>query len=145
VTVGTVLQILALQLWTHVSIQVMAPIPVDTCVNTGQATYPVDTRVNTGQATYPVDTRFNTGHDTYPVGICVNIGHATYPINYAFFVSWGGVEPSPLSLMPLNGLLYQPRLRMNDYEYGEIGGMLGSGKRNTRGKHSPVPLCPSKA
>jgi hypothetical protein len=29
-----------------------------------------------------------------------------------------------------------------DYDYGEIGGMIGRGNRNTRRKPAPVPLCP---
>jgi hypothetical protein len=29
-----------------------------------------------------------------------------------------------------------------DYDDGEIGGMIGRGKRSTRRKPAPVPLCP---
>jgi hypothetical protein len=29
-----------------------------------------------------------------------------------------------------------------DYDDGEIGGMIGTGNRSTRRKHSPVLLCP---
>jgi hypothetical protein len=28
-----------------------------------------------------------------------------------------------------------------DYDYGEIGGMIGRGNRSTRRKPAPVPLC----
>jgi hypothetical protein len=30
----------------------------------------------------------------------------------------------------------------DDYDVGEIGGMIGRGNRNTRRKLAPVPLCP---
>jgi hypothetical protein len=40
------------------------------------------------------------------------------------------------------GLLYQP-LMIGDGDRGEIGGMkIGRGKRSTRRKHAPAPLCP---
>jgi hypothetical protein len=29
-----------------------------------------------------------------------------------------------------------------DYDYGEIGGIIGRGNRSTRIKRAPVPLCP---
>jgi hypothetical protein len=29
-----------------------------------------------------------------------------------------------------------------DYDYGEIGGMIGRGNRSSRRKPAPVPLCP---
>jgi hypothetical protein len=29
-----------------------------------------------------------------------------------------------------------------DYDYGEIGGMIGKGNRSTRRKPAPMPLCP---
>jgi hypothetical protein len=29
-----------------------------------------------------------------------------------------------------------------DYDYGEIGGIIGRGNGSTRGKPAPVPLCP---
>jgi hypothetical protein len=32
-----------------------------------------------------------------------------------------------------------------DYDYGEIGGMIGRGNRSTRRKPAPVSLCPSQA
>jgi hypothetical protein len=38
---------------------------------------------------------------------------------------------------------YWPRVLAPDYdECGAIGGMLGKGKRSTRRKPAPVPLCP---
>jgi hypothetical protein len=40
---------------------------------------------------------------------------------------------------PLIGLLCQAP---DDYNDGEIGGMIGRGNRNTRKKPVPVPLCP---
>jgi hypothetical protein len=47
-------------------------------------------------------------------------------------VSWGAVEPS---LNGLNGLLYQPRMQMDDDDEREaISGMLGKGNRSTRRK-----------
>jgi hypothetical protein len=30
----------------------------------------------------------------------------------------------------------------DDYDDGEIGGMIGKGSRSTRRKPAPVPLCP---
>jgi hypothetical protein len=54
-------------------------------------------------------------------------------ISHHFFVSWlGGVELSPLSLLPLNDLLFQPRMMMNDDECGAVGVMLGKRNRSTR-------------
>jgi hypothetical protein len=44
------------------------------------------------------------------------------------------------ALHPLIGLLCQPA--PGDYEDGEISGMIGRGKQNTRRKPAPVPLCP---
>jgi hypothetical protein len=42
---------------------------------------------------------------------------------------------------PLFGLLYHPQMIYNDY--GAIGGMrIGRRNRSTRGKPTPVPLCP---
>jgi hypothetical protein len=40
------------------------------------------------------------------------------------------------------GILYQPRMIMDEDECRAIGGMLGRGNRNTRGKPAPAPLCP---
>jgi hypothetical protein len=40
------------------------------------------------------------------------------------------------------GLLYQPRMVMDDDDCGAVGGMLGKGNRSTRRTPSPVPLCP---
>jgi hypothetical protein len=40
------------------------------------------------------------------------------------------------------GLLYQPRMIMDDNEGGTVGGMIGKGNRSTRRKHAPVPHCP---
>jgi hypothetical protein len=48
---------------------------------------------------------------------------------------------SPLVRRLLTGLVYRPR--MIDDECGAFGGMrIGRGKRNTRRKPIPVPLCP---
>jgi hypothetical protein len=42
---------------------------------------------------------------------------------------------------PITGLLYQPW--MIDDECGAVGGMrIGRGKRSSRRKPAPVPLCP---
>jgi hypothetical protein len=47
-----------------------------------------------------------------------------------------------LVLLPLTGLLYQPRM-IGDGDCEEIGGMkIGKGKRSTRRKPAPAPLCP---
>jgi hypothetical protein len=58
-----------------------------------------------------------------------------------FFLFWGGVEPSPLLLRPLFGLLYQPRM-VDDDECGTIGEMHGRGNRSTRRKPAAVLLYP---
>jgi hypothetical protein len=55
------------------------------------------------------------------------------------FVSWDGVELSPLLLRPLSGLLYQPQM-MNYDECGAVCGMLGRGKPKYCEK-----ICPSAA
>jgi hypothetical protein len=53
-------------------------------------------------------------------------------------VGWDWVH---LVRRPLFGLLYQPRVI--DDECGAVGGMrIGRGKRSTRIKPTPVPLCP---
>jgi hypothetical protein len=54
------------------------------------------------------------------------------------YVSWSGMEPSPLVQRPLNGVLYQPRMMMNDDECGTFGVMLGKGNRITQRKPAPI-------
>jgi hypothetical protein len=51
----------------------------------------------------------------------------------------GGVHFGPLDTAATN----RPIVPVpGDYDDGEIGGMIGSGNRNTRRKPAPVPLCP---
>jgi hypothetical protein len=60
-----------------------------------------------------------------------------------FFLSftWAGVEPRPLLLWPLNGLLYHPWMITND-ECGAIRRMLRKVNRSTYRNPAPMPLCP---
>jgi hypothetical protein len=53
-------------------------------------------------------------------------------ISLSFPVSWGEVDPSPLFLRPLFGLMHLPKMMMDDDECGAIGGMIGREKRSTR-------------
>jgi hypothetical protein len=43
----------------------------------------------------------------------------------------------------ITGLLYPPRMMMNDDECRAVGGIIGRGNRSTRRKPTPVTLCPS--
>jgi hypothetical protein len=62
---------------------------------------------------------------------------------FVFLVSLGGVRLSPLDTSAAVGLLYQAR--MIDDDHGAVGRiMIGRGKRSTRRKSAPVPLCPPK-
>jgi hypothetical protein len=55
-----------------------------------------------------------------------------------------GVRLSPLGIAATTGLLYQPQM-IDDGDCGEIGGMrIDKGKRSTRRKPSPPPLCPTQ-
>jgi hypothetical protein len=50
-----------------------------------------------------------------------------------------GVQLGPLGTAATN----RPIVPIpGDYDDGEIGGMIGRGKRSTRRKPVPVPLCP---
>jgi hypothetical protein len=58
-----------------------------------------------------------------------------------FFYSWWG-ETGSLGTAATTGLLYQPQI-ISDGDCGEIGGMkIGRGKRSTRRKPDPAPVCP---
>jgi hypothetical protein len=51
----------------------------------------------------------------------------------------GGVQLGPLC----NAATNRPTVPApGDYDDGEIGGMIGRGKRSTRRKPAPVPHCP---
>jgi hypothetical protein len=54
----------------------------------------------------------------------------------------GGVQMGPLGTSATEWpLIHAP----GDYDYGEFGGMkIGRGKRSTRKKPAPAPLCPSR-
>jgi hypothetical protein len=55
-----------------------------------------------------------------------------------------GMTLSPLGTAATIGLLYQTEI-IDDGDCGAIDGMkIGRGKRSTRRKPAPVPLCPSK-
>jgi hypothetical protein len=51
----------------------------------------------------------------------------------------GGVQLGPLDTAATNRPIVPAP---GDYDYGEIGGMIGRGNRSTRIKPAPVPLCP---
>jgi hypothetical protein len=50
-----------------------------------------------------------------------------------------GVQLGPLGTAATNRPIVPAP---GDYDDGEIGGMIGKGKRSTRRKRAPVPLCP---
>jgi hypothetical protein len=51
----------------------------------------------------------------------------------------GGVQLGPLSTAATNrSIVPDP----DDYDDGEIGGMIGRENRSTRRKPAPMPLCP---
>jgi hypothetical protein len=53
----------------------------------------------------------------------------------------GGVKLGPLGTVATNiPIVPTP----HDYDDGEIGGMIGRGKRSTRRKPAPMPLCLSQ-
>jgi hypothetical protein len=57
-----------------------------------------------------------------------------------FFIS--GVGLSPPGTAATSGPLYKPQM-IDDGDCGAIGGMrIGRGKRSTRKKPAPAPLCP---
>jgi hypothetical protein len=51
----------------------------------------------------------------------------------------GGVQLVPLGTAATNRPIVPAP---DDYDDGEIDGMIGSGNRSTRRKPAPVPLCP---
>jgi hypothetical protein len=51
----------------------------------------------------------------------------------------GGVQLGPLGTAATNRPIVPAA---DDYDDGEIGGMIGRGNRNTRRKSAPMPLCP---
>jgi hypothetical protein len=51
----------------------------------------------------------------------------------------GGVQLPPLGTAATNRPIVPV---LDDYDNGEIGGMIGMGSRSTRRKPAPVPLCP---
>jgi hypothetical protein len=58
------------------------------------------------------------------------------------FFNWyggGGVQLGPLGTAATNRPIVPTP---DDYDDGEIGGMIDSGNRSTRRKPAPVPLCP---
>jgi hypothetical protein len=56
------------------------------------------------------------------------------------FLGWSGTRS--IIIEATTGLLYKPRIMMDDDECGAVGGMLGMGNGGTRRKPAPVPLCP---
>jgi hypothetical protein len=66
--------------------------------------------------------------------------HLTLSLLLLFIIP-SGLRLSPLGIAATTGLLYQPQ--MIDGDCGEIGGRtIGRGKRSTRRRTAPVPICP---
>jgi hypothetical protein len=60
-------------------------------------------------------------------------------INFLIGIVRSGVQLGPLDTATTN----RPTVPvLGDYDDGEIGGMIGRGKRSTPRKYAPVPLCP---
>jgi hypothetical protein len=59
---------------------------------------------------------------------------------YFSFLGWS--ETKSTITAAITGLLHQPRMMMDDNEWGAFDGMLGKGNRSTRRKPVPVPFCP---
>jgi hypothetical protein len=53
----------------------------------------------------------------------------------------GGVQLGPLGSAATNKATVPAP---DDYDDGEIGGMIGRGNRSTRRKPTPMPLCPQQ-
>jgi hypothetical protein len=65
-----------------------------------------------------------------------------FRISFILFIILSGVRLSPLGAAATTGLLYQPQM-IDGGDCEAVGGMkIGMGKRSTRRKHVPVPLCP---
>jgi hypothetical protein len=60
-------------------------------------------------------------------------------INLLIRIVGGGVQLGPLGTAATNRPIVPAA---GDYDDGEIGGMIGRGKRSTRRKLAPVQLCP---
>jgi hypothetical protein len=59
---------------------------------------------------------------------------------FVFYSNWA--ETVSLGAAATTGLVYQPQM-IGDGDCGEIGGLkIGRGKRSTRRKPAPAPLCP---
>jgi hypothetical protein len=56
-----------------------------------------------------------------------------------FGIVGGGVQLGPLGNAATNRPIVPAP---GDYDYGEIGGMIGRGNRSTWRKPTPMPLCP---
>jgi hypothetical protein len=70
---------------------------------------------------------------------CTTVTSEYYKKTILFCFGWSVTESTITEAT--TGLLYQPRMMMDD-ECGVIGGMLGRGNRSTRRKPAPVALCP---
>jgi hypothetical protein len=71
-----------------------------------------------------------------------NSGHSTWSIVCCFFlicIFGGGVQFGPLGTVATNRPIVPAP---DDYDDGEIGGMIGRGNRSAWRKPAPVPLCP---
>jgi hypothetical protein len=54
----------------------------------------------------------------------------------------GGVQLGPIGTAATNRPIVPAP---DDYDYGEIGGIIGKGNRSTRRKPAPMPLCPPQS
>jgi hypothetical protein len=59
--------------------------------------------------------------------------------NFLIGIVGGGVQLGPLGTVATKRPIVPAP---GDYDDGEIGGIIGRGKRSTRRKRAPVPLCP---
>jgi hypothetical protein len=59
----------------------------------------------------------------------------------SFIPLFGGSRAEFIFTEATTGLLHQPRMKMDDYKSGAIGGMIGRRNRSSRRKPAPVPLC----
>jgi hypothetical protein len=70
----------------------------------------------------------------------VQIGDPIYlPFRHRTCIMGGGVQLGPLGTAATNRPIVPAR---DDYDDGEIGGMIGRGNQSIQRKSAPVPLCP---
>jgi hypothetical protein len=73
-------------------------------------------------------------------GLGLLIGWATSNMFFSPFLGWNRTNSTITEAT--TGLLYQPRIMMDDDEFGAIGAMLDGRNRSTRSKSVSVPRLP---